>query len=400
MSTAYMRKKVEERAALSDLISTTLDKAAKDNRDPSGNEKAQLDEWAGRCAALDDEIGKLEAQARGNRNFEQIISGMGRDEERAEIRERQRREADEPKVETRSIGEMFVNSEEFTSYAGRGSSRPVEFAGFLESRAAITTADLAIPAHVYTPGTPTFTAPLLNVIGREVVSSGNVEFVTWGEVSPAPVVAEGALKPEATLVPVPGNLPLSTFAHFKPITRQALEDAPRIQSIIESALRQGLARGLSDAAVAVLNAETGFTPVAGADLSSGIRVAIGEVQAAGFNPNAALMDPGDFAALDISTAAGANNGPNGYNSYWGVTPVPVPGIASGTAYVGDFKEALTWFDRNKSGVFISDSHADNFIRNILVILAETRAAFASTNPAAAAKVTFTPPVALNAAAKK
>ena len=80
--------------------------------------------------------------------------------------------------------------------------------------------------------------------------------------------------------------------------------------------------------------------------------------------------------------------------------MPVPGIASGTAYVGDFKEALTWFDRNKSGVFISDSHADNFVRNILVILAETRAAFAATNPAAAAKITFPPATARAATSAK
>ena len=292
MSTAYMRKKVEERAALSDLIDTTLDKAARDNRDPSKDEKTQLDEWASRCAKLDDEIGKLEAQARGNRNFEQIIGNIGRDEERSEKRERDRHEADQPRVETRSVGEQFVNSDEFKQYNGGGSSRKVEFGGFLEHRAAITTAELAIPSHIYTPAAPAFAAPLLNVIGREVVSSGNVEFITWGEVSPAPVVAEGALKPEATLVPVPGNLPLSTFAHYKPITRQALEDAPRIQSIVENALRQGLARGLSDAAVAVLNAETGFSAVAAADLSSGIRLAVGDVQAAGYTPERGAARPG------------------------------------------------------------------------------------------------------------
>jgi HK97 family phage major capsid protein len=63
--------------------------------------------------------------------------------------------------------------------------------------------------------------------------------------------------------------------------------------------------------------------------------------------------------------------------------------------VGDFSEGVTWFDRNTAGVYMTDSHADFFIRNQMLILAEQRAHFALTDGAALAKVTInalTPPV--------
>jgi hypothetical protein len=48
---------------------------------------------------------------------------------------------------------------------------------------------------------------------------------------------------------------------------------------------------------------------------------------------------------------------------------------------------------------MTDSHADYFIRNLLVVLAEQRAAFAITEPNALAKVTATAPALAKAAAK-
>lgn len=397
MPTAYLRSRLEERAQIADLMTDVLDKAAEAKRDVTSDEQKLLDKWENRAAALDDEIKRLETVERGNQAFQAVVGRVGIADEREERQRAQQREAEHPRIETRSVGEMFVNSEEFKRYNGGGSSQKVEFDGFLEERAAITTDLLSIPAYVHTPNAPTFATPLLNVIGREVVSSGNVEYITWGPVSEAQVVAEGALKPEATLVPTPANDALDTYAHWKAISRQALEDAPRIQSIVETHLRQGLAKALATAATGVLNAATGFIPVAADDLYKGIRVGVGEVQEEGWQPNAVLVNPSDFADLDINTAADANAGPNAFSSYWGVTPVPVPGIASGTAYVGDFKEALTWFDRNRSAVYLTDSHADYFIRNLLVVLAETRALFAVTNATAAAKITWTPTTAAAAA---
>jgi hypothetical protein len=179
-------------------------------------------------------------------------------------------------------------------------------------------------------------------MGKQRVSSGSIEWYTYPAAYPlAAVVAEGALKPEADVVPELQTASLNTYAHWKAITRQALEDIPRIQSIVESQLRGGLYRKLEADAAAALNGAT-LTAVDGAgDLLAGIRVGIGTVGAAGYT----------------------------------------------TAYVGDFQNGLTLFDRGTTAVMLTDSHADYFIRNMLLILAETRALPAVTEPAALVKVT-------------
>jgi HK97 family phage major capsid protein len=397
VSTAYLNRKIDERARLSDAATAVLDKAAADNRDPSAEERAQLDGWEARCKALDNEIANLETQVRGNQSFVKIASRV-RDEERNERDEVQRREAKNTNARPKTFGQRFVDSDEFKEYRGRGTMAPVEFQGFLEKRAAITTGDLPIPTYVY-PGPDLYvtTTPLLDALGRETVSSGSVEYITWGTSDPTALeVAEGEVKPEADITPAENTVSLKTYAHWKAITRQALEDWPRIQSIVEGKLRGGLADALEAAAAATLTADTTVPSVNAADLASGIRLAIGEVQAAGHQPNAVLLNPADFAALDVETAAAANSGPTAFPTYWGVRPIAVGALAPGETYVGDFTNGLTWFDRNTTAVYMTDSHADYFVRNLLVVLAEQRAAFAVTDPYAMAKVTTGTPEALTA----
>ena len=97
------------------------------------------------------------------------------------------------------------------------------------------------------------------------------------------------------------------------------------------------------------------------------------------------LNPHDWAALDIAILAATFNGPVVGRTFWGLTPVPMPTLASGTAYVGDFATGMTYFDRNVTNVFASDSHADLFLRNQLAILAKTRALLVVTEPAALVK---------------
>ena len=89
-------------------------------------------------------------------------------------------------------------------------------------------------------------------------------------------------KPEAVITPTPHTESLETYAHWAAITRQALEDLPRIRSIVETQLRGGLLRKIEADTAAALTAETGFTEVTNPDLIAGIRIAIGTVQDAGY----------------------------------------------------------------------------------------------------------------------
>lgn len=419
MSTAYLRSRMTERAGLSDASTGIYDKAAKENRDITTDEQAQLDAWETRSKALDSEIAKLETAARGAQRFQQI-AGRVDDLDETEERQAARRREDARPIETRerSAGERFVESDEFKEYRGRGTMGAVELSNFLgfdsrpslESRAAedpITTATLGLERYHWAgPAGPSIVTPLLQVVGREPVTSGAVDYTVWG---PAPEaggpIAEGAAKPAADLVPTPASGTLGTYAHWKPISRQALEDSPRVQSIVEGKLRQGLALKLQSEALAVItNPAVPWQTATGPGASSAIRQAIAVLQGDGYAPNAVLLNADDYADADIAAAAASNTGPTSYGNFWGLVPVPVPGLPAGTAYVGDFKEAVTWFDRNTTSVYLTDSHADYFIKNLLVILAEQRALFAVTDPGAGVKTTIepvvvAPPAARSAASK-
>jgi HK97 family phage major capsid protein len=401
MSTAYLNRKITERASLADAATAILDRAAADNRDVTAEERAQLDGWETRCRSLDNEISNLEAQARGNANFVKLAGRVREDETNERARATQRDDDAKRNTQARkSFGQRFVDSDEFKEYRGRGTMAPVEFAGFLENRAAIMTGDLPVPTYVWGgPDMYTTTTPLLDVLGREIVSAGSVEYVTWGTSDPVALeVAEGELKPEADITPTETSLSLVTYAHWKAITRQALEDWPRIQSIVEGKLRGGLADALETAAAGVLTGSTTIPTVTSDNLAAGIRLGIAQVQSAGYQPNAVLLNPDDFAALDVATAAAANSGPTAFPTYWGIRPIAVGALDPGQVYVGDFTNAVTWFDRNTTAVYMTDSHADYFVRNLLVVLAEQRAAFAVTDATAAASVVVDTGVLTTAAA--
>ena len=148
---------------------------------------------------------------------------------------------------------------------------------------------------------------LLEVCGRVTVSSGVVDWVEVGADPVAAVVAEGAAKPEAAFTMTAKTSALDTLAHWVQITRQALDDASYIRSLIESKLRRGLfAKAEADMATAIDAAATQTattSTAAGGNIMKSIRVGIGKVEASGYNPNAVLLNPTDYANLDIEAMA-------------------------------------------------------------------------------------------------
>jgi HK97 family phage major capsid protein len=248
---------------------------------------------------------------------------------------------------------------------------------------------------VWTPPAYTYSSPLLDVVGKVSTSSNAVSYVKWtpNPQAAASVVAEGALKPEAAMTAAAQSVSLVTWAHWKEITRQALEDVPQIRSTVEGRLRQGLVRAIEDSIAANLIAATlpAVAAPAGSNLLTAIRMGVGTVQAAGYsNPNAVLLNPADYATLDILVMNGANGSPVTQSGFWGLKPIASTSVPLGTAWVGDFSAGVTLFTRGSAAIYLTDSHADNFIRNVLLLLAETRGLAVVGEPAAIAECTVTP----------
>lgn len=393
----YLRRLTDERDSLTQAATDLTERAASEERDLTDTEQTSLRGWQERCAAIDVQLTEYNAQAESQRAYARLRDSLHHndDEDPAPPPSRvQVREAD-----VRGWGDAFVESDAFRNYEGTGSSRRVELPGGLETRAAagidtraaIDTGDGIVIPYLYAPRGPAVTSPLMDVCGHVSTNSNAVSWVQWAPNPPsaAGVVAEGTAKPEATMTATPVSDTLDTIAHWKEITRQALEDIPQIRSLVETRLRQGIARKVEQDVVTALVAAT-IPPAAGSaaqGLLGSIRIGLATVQTNGYTPNAVVLNPMDAASIDLAVMGGTLGGPAVNGSLWGLRIVASPDVAAGTAYVGDFGTGVVIFDRGSTSVYLSDSHADNFIKNVLLLLAEIRALVTVPEPQALAECT-------------
>ena len=107
------------------------------------------------------------------------------------------------------------------------------------------------------------------------------------------------------------------------------------------------------------------------------------------------MHPADWATVSLTRnavagdyiAPGAPFASLPAPRLWGVDVVTTPAIAQGTALVGAFQQGGQFWRRTGIVVQASNSHADYFIKNLVAIRAEQRAALTVYRPAAFTTVT-------------
>jgi HK97 family phage major capsid protein len=381
----YLRRLTDERDSLTQSATDLTEHAATDERDLTETERASLTAWQTRCAEIDAQLTEYNAQAESQRAYARLRDSLAIGDDDAPVRTPAR-------VQTRTPaplgwGEQFVESDAFRNYVGAGSSARVELPGDgiierreavgIETRAPITTGDgIAVP-YIYTPPVPRFPSPLMDVCGSLAVSGNAVSWVQWtpNPQAAAGEVAEGTAKPEANMTATPTSDTLSTYAHWKEITRQALEDIPQIRAIVEGRLRQGLMRTVEGGIAGALAAAAipAATVPAGGTLLQAIRVGLATVESNGYTPNAVVLNPNDAADIDLGIMGSTLLGPVQTRQVWGLRVVPSSDVLAGTAYVGDFSQGVTVFSRGTTAVYLTDSHADNFVKNVLLLLAEIRA---------------------------
>jgi len=396
----YVKQRLEERAAHVSVIESIQRTAADESRELSDEERSTLET---RAAAIEKIDGDLEFSARhiaANEKWYRLVGA------REEAKERDERAAFYEGVETTavaSLGKTFTDSAEFRSYRGKGTTKPVELPGpaSVEFRAAITTGDAEqVVSGTWTgPSGPSRTTALLDAVTRVPVTGRFADYLRWGPDPEAAEVPEGELKPEAAISPTEERAEVVTYAHWKAITRQALDDIPGVQTVLQGKLLGGVAKKLESAIAAALVADADIAAVTGPDMTTGIRLALAQMEADGFTASAVIVNPSDAATLDLEQLGNTVNGAVRSTSSWGVPIVASSAVPAGSAYVID-RQAVTWFDRGTTDVYLSDSHEDYFVRNMLVILAEARAALVVTEPGAAVKVTVAEPEPLATKATK
>ena len=103
-------------------------------------------------------------------------------------------------------------------------------------------------------------------------------------------------------------------------------------------------------------------------------------------PTAYMLSPEDWATAELAFYQHAPYLPR-QRSMWGIPVVESFGLTAGTGWLANWKKAVLW-DREQATISMTDSHADFFIRNLIAVLAELRAAFAVVKPQAFVKMTL------------
>jgi hypothetical protein len=341
MATAVLDRLREERDEVRDAA---IALAEADNFNPESESFRELER---RSADLDGQIehlaGLLQARQAADA-FDGRTAAAAR-----------RREDAPTSPETRSWGEAFVRSDVFANYAMRGSSSRLDV-DVPETRA-LPTGITDLLAAGLSPATtridvtpPVAPTPLLDAMTTINVSGNAIEYVAWSKVAGgAAKVAEKAAKPSAEYGPVVTSTTLDMIAVYTQLTRQLMEDEAAVRSAIDNELRREILRAEEAEAAAILAGAT-LPTAAGDDLMSAIRVGVATVQGEGYNPNAVLLNPADWADLDIAVwnkiVVGAS-GPSSQNGFWGLSPISSTEQPAGTATVGDFRAGLNHYTRSQ-----------------------------------------------------
>ena len=249
---------------------------------------------------------------------------------------------------------------------------------------------------------------ILDVISRGTTQSDIVEYVRQtGFTNNAAVVPEAdSVDPTDDTGRKPWSAftferiveTVATIAHGEAASLRALSDAGQMRAIIDQGLRYGLMEELEDQIVNGDNSGDNFdgiTHVTGTqtqayatDIATTIRKAKTLVKVVGkARANAVLLNPYDWETLDLFLTfegGGTNNRQATQESdprIFGLRIVETEAVTAGQAIVGDFRKAMLW-DREQTTVRATQGYEDFFMKNLVAILAEMRAAFGVLRPKA------------------
>lgn len=339
-------------------------------------------------------------------------------------------------AEYKSVGQMFVESQEFKGRGpGGGMMAPFEYAGDL-GVAGIERKD------IYTAAGGTLTHFGFGNVQREAlvprpyrtqrvrdlfpVASTNSNLIEYMRVTgylggnQAGMVPERtsdnsnfALKPHTSLQLQPAQAPIRTIAHYEVAHRNTLSDEPQLQSIIDTELLYGLrlmeddqllnGDGTGENILGILRTP-GVQQYPGVPIPSpspvlstdtyvdAIRRAATRVMLAYYEPTGIVVHPFDWERMELTkTTQGeyvvaVNVAIGAQKRLWQMPVIASPAMAQGTALVGAFGLGAKVYDREQSNIRVAEQHADLFLRNAVAILAEERVGLTVSRPESFVKI--------------
>lgn len=310
----------------------------------------------------------------------------------------------------KSIGQRFIETEEVKAMAARPSGKS---RASMEVKATITSAttdsagsagdgvnETRLPGIVGLPDRRMTVRDLLTP-GR--MDGSTLEYVKeTGFTNSAATVAEAATKPESDLKFDLVTTSAKVIAHWVKASRQILDDFNQLQSYIDYRLRYGLAyveeqqllngdgtgqnlNGLVTQATAY-SAPSGLAAASPTAIDT-LRIAMLQVALAEYPASGIVIHPTDWARIELTKDGDARYLVGNPQSMvaprlWGLPVVATQAMAVDKFLVGAFRLGAQVFDRWLSRVEISTENQDDFIKNLVTVLAEERLALAVYRPEA------------------
>jgi len=201
---------------------------------------------------------------------------------------------------------------------------------------------------------------------------------------------EGELKGQSDIQLEMATAPVVTIAHFVVASKQILDDAAAVRSLIDFRLRYGLAIeeddqllngvGTNSTLNGLINNSTpyvGQLTVAAEQYVDVLRMAMLQAYLAEWPATGHILNPADWARIEL-----LKDGENRYQwadprslaapSMWGLPVVQTTAMRETKFMTGAFVPAAQIFDRQGVTVEVSTEDSDNFRRNLVTIRAEER----------------------------
>lgn len=202
--------------------------------------------------------------------------------------------------------------------------------------------------------------------------------------------AQGAAKPESAVTFEQFNTPIETVATWIKVSKQLLSDAPSVVSYINGRLfymlderidlqlLKGTGVTPNLGGLQKTGNFTAFTTTSGANLIGSINKAKYDLWAKGYTPDAVILNPADWAAIELARESGATGaylygapGTVASTNPFGVRVVLSSNQTAGQMTIGAFnRAAMVW---NREGAVVEAGFvADDFTKNLVTLRAECR----------------------------
>tara|TARA_R110002074_G_scaffold354792_1_gene526680 strand:+ start:591 stop:1745 length:1155 start_codon:yes stop_codon:yes gene_type:complete len=306
-----------------------------------------------------------------------------------------------------TLGEQFVKSDGFAAMVVRNQN-----SARIDVKSAIINANgdnqplvaaERLPGIQFEPNRPLRIRDILPATGT---SSNLIEYAKENVFTNAAAIqaTENSTKAESGLTFTRATTEVQTLAHWIPVSKQILSDAPQLQGYINGRMQYGLklveeeqllnGDATSGNLNGLLNQATDYVAVSGFTSNFDVlHCAITQAQLSHYLPNAVAMHPTDVRNLNLVKNSNgdyiaANPRSSVMDVAWGLPVVVSSTIPAGTFLVGAFDMGAQIFDREESSIQLSLENSDNFVKNMATILAEERIALAVYRPAAFIKGSF------------